>query len=88
VVLNRNTGSAIGGWVTLASGPHTLQVDWTSGSTGTLKLSVDGTSQPTLSGSNSNLRIETAWLGLSNGTSSNTSKAYFDSFASTRFTMP
>jgi FtsP/CotA-like multicopper oxidase with cupredoxin domain len=90
MLMGRNTGAAlVGTWVTLPAGTHTLQVDWTSGSSGSLRLLVDGTSKSQQNAGNSNLRIETAWLGVSAGTSpSSSGHASFDSFASTRFTMP
>jgi hypothetical protein len=89
IVQNRNTGSGTSGWVNLATGARTVQVDWTSATTATMRLLVDGVSQTTLTGNTSNLRVETAWLGVSAGTSSaSTGKAFFDTFASTRFTMP
>jgi hypothetical protein len=94
-VLDRSGTTAVAGaWVTLSAGTHTLQVDWTSGpatgtSAGSLRLLVDGVSRSLQTGNTSTLRIETAWLGVSAGLSgSSTGRAYFDSFASTRFTMP
>lgn len=40
-------------------------------------------------GNTSTLRIETAWLGVSAGMSaSSAGQAYFDTFNSTRYTMP
>jgi hypothetical protein len=52
-------------------------------------LLVDGASTSQQNANNGNLRIETTWLGVSAGTSpSSSGHASFDSFASTRFTMP
>ncbi|GAA0927992.1 hypothetical protein GCM10009554_09260 [Kribbella koreensis] len=94
-ILDRSgAGALTGNWVTLTAGPHTLQVDWTSGpatgtGAGSLRLSVDGVSRSLQTGNTSTLRIDTAWLGVSAGISaSSTGRAYFDSFASTRYTMP
>jgi FtsP/CotA-like multicopper oxidase with cupredoxin domain len=94
-MFDRTTGGAVAGsWVTLAAGNHTLQVDWTSGpatggSAGSLRLLVDGVSRSLQTGNTSTLRIETAWLGVSAGMSStSTGQAYFDTFNSTRYTMP
>ncbi|MFF1819677.1 multicopper oxidase domain-containing protein [Kribbella sp. NPDC058245] len=87
-------GTLTGAWVTLTPGTHTLQVDWTSGpatgtTAGSLRLLVDGVSRSLQTGNTSTLRIETAWLGVSAGMSSSSSgRAYFDTFNSTRFTMP
>lgn len=94
-VLDRSGTTALtGAWVILTAAPHTLQVDWTSGpatgtGAGSLRLSVDGLSKSLQTGNTSTLRIDTAWLGVSAGISgSSTGRAYFDSFASTRYTMP
>jgi hypothetical protein len=87
-------GTLTGAWITLTPGTHTLQVDWTSGpatggAAGSLRLLVDGVSQSLQTGNTSTLRIETAWLGVSAGMSTSSSgQAYFDTFNSTRFTMP
>ncbi|GAA1133414.1 hypothetical protein GCM10009630_34480 [Kribbella jejuensis] len=94
-VLDRSgAGALTGAWVTLTPGNHTLQVDWTSGpatggSAGSLRLLVDGVSRSLQTGNTSTLRIETAWLGVSAGLStSSAGQAYFDTFNSTRYTMP
>ncbi|MDX6238045.1 MAG: hypothetical protein QOG10_2860 [Kribbellaceae bacterium] len=88
VVMNRSTGPVTSAWFPMAAGTHTLLVDWVSATAGSLRLSIDGVSQVQLTGNSSALRIETAWLGVSAGkTSSSVGTAYFDSFASTRFTM-
>ena len=94
-VMSRSGTTALtGAWVSLTSGPHRLQVDWVSGpATGTypgsLKLSVDDSVKSTQTGNTSTLQIETAWLGVSAGMSSSSSgTAFFDSFTSTRLTMP
>lgn len=89
VVMNRSGGATTSGWFTLTSGAHTLQVDWVGATGGSLRLSVDGVSRAQLTGDTSTFRIETAWLGVSAGMNSSSSgTAYFDSYASTRFTMP
>jgi FtsP/CotA-like multicopper oxidase with cupredoxin domain len=90
MVMDRNTGAAlVGAWYTLTAGAHTLQADWTSGTAGSLRLLVDGVSRSQQNTNNSNLRVETTWLGVSAGTSGTSGgAAFFDSFASTRFTMP
>ncbi|MEP7088806.1 MAG: multicopper oxidase family protein [Nocardioidaceae bacterium] len=95
VVMSRSGAAAVTGtWVNLAAGAHSLRVDWTSGpatgsAQGSLRLSVDGTSSSTLSGNTSSLRIEAVRLGLVAGmTASSTGTGYFDSFQSTRNTLP
>jgi hypothetical protein len=83
------TTALTGAWVTLTAGTHTLQVDWVAANAGSLRLLVDGVSRSLQTGNTNTLRIETAWLGVSAGLSaSSTGRAYFDTFASTRFTMP
>ncbi len=83
-----------GSWVSLSAGAHALQVDWVSGpatgaAQGSLRLSVDGATASTLTGNSSNLRVESVRLGLVAGTSaSSTGTAFFDSFVSTRNTLP
>ena len=94
VLARSGAGTLTGAWVTLTPGNHTLQVDWTSGpatggSAGSLRLLVDGVSRSLQTGNTSTLRIETAWLGVSAGLSSSSAgQAYFDTFSSTRYTMP
>ena len=87
-----------GAWVTVTAGAHTIQVDWLAGpatgtGAGSLRLQRDGAVVSTQGGNTSALRIETAVLGVSAGvtstpTSSMAGTAYFDSFVSTRFTLP
>ncbi|MGW6194658.1 multicopper oxidase domain-containing protein [Kribbella sp. NPDC055110] len=94
-LMDRTAGGTLtGAWFTLTPGTHTLQVDWTSGpatgtTAGSLRLLVDGVSRSLQTGNTSTLRIETTWLGVSAGMSTSSSgQAYFDTFNSTRFTMP
>ena len=88
-VLRRSTGTNVtGGWVSLSPGAHTVRVDWAAGTAGTLRLSVDGVSKQLLTAANSTLRIETARLGAVTVASSTKGTAYFDSFVSTRNTLP
>lgn len=98
VMARSGATTLVGTWVNLSAGAHTLQVDWLSGpatgaTAGSLRLSVDGTAAPLLVGNTSTLRLETALLGVTAGvtatsTSSMAGTAYFDSFTSTRYTMP
>jgi len=98
-VMSRSTGGTLtGAWVTIAAGAHTIRVDWTAGpatgaSAGSLRLLRDGVVISTQTGNTSTLRIETVVLGVTAGvTSTRTSTmagtAYFDSFVSTRYTLP
>ncbi|WP_374971275.1 multicopper oxidase domain-containing protein [Terrabacter sp. BE26] len=98
LVMARNAGGNLTGpAVTLPTGNRTVRVDWQQGATATgatpgrAVLSVDGTARTTLLGANNNtaLRIEAARLGLSAGTTSTTAgTAWFDSFTSTRNSLP
>ncbi|GAB3589693.1 hypothetical protein GCM10027446_02790 [Angustibacter peucedani] len=89
-VLSRSTQAALtGGWVDLASGARTVRVDWTAATAGSLRLLVDGVTVQTQNGNTSSLRIETARLGAVAGlNTSTTGTMYFDSFVSTRNTIP
>ncbi len=86
-------GNANGAWVNLPAGSPTVRVDWSSGpgngpvaSRGTTKLSLNGTTASTLTGNSSNLRVESARLGLL--ATGATGTAYVDDFISTRNTLP
>lgn len=82
----------------LTAGAHTLRLDWRQGgATGTTAgqtvLSVDGTAVRTLTGANNTtaLQIQSGNLGISAGTTTSTTMAgtaWFDSFVSTRFSIP
>ncbi|MGN6299565.1 MAG: multicopper oxidase domain-containing protein [Angustibacter sp.] len=88
-VLRRSAGTnLIGGWVPLGTGAHPVRVDWTAGTAGTLELSVDGVSKQLLTAANVTLRVETARLGAVTVASTTHGTAYFDSFESTRTTLP
>jgi FtsP/CotA-like multicopper oxidase with cupredoxin domain len=91
-VLAVNGGlTATGGWVAIATGARLVQLDWLAAAAGSVKLSIDGALVQTVSGNNSTLRVDTALLGVSAGpttTSAGGGTAFFDSFLSTRTTMP
>jgi hypothetical protein len=89
-VLNRTTGAALtGAWVNLASGAHTIQLDWLAAAAGSVVLKVDGaTVQTSATGNTSSLRIESVRLGVTAGWATGTSgTAWFDTFASARNTL-
>lgn len=95
VVFPRSTnGTFTGPWVNLPAGNRTIQVDWIAGpatgaNPGSLRLLLDGVSVTYQTGNTGARRVELARLGLTAGvTNSMTGTAYFDSFASTRFTLP
>ena len=90
-VLSRTGGTSTGAWVTLTGAGQLLQVDWTSATAGSLRLTVNSVAQPLLTGNTSNLLLESVRLGITAGatnTTGSTGIAYFDSFLSTRNTMP
>jgi len=78
-------------WIDLPVGPHTIRVDWAAAVTGSLQLQLDGVPAPTLTrNANTNaLRVEAARLGLTAGvTNAVAGASFFDSFSSTRYTLP
>ncbi len=99
VMSRSGAGALTGAWVTLPAGTaRTVQVDWKSGpangaTAGSVVLRVNGTVVSTLTGNTSTLRVENALLGITGGfsggrTGASAGTAYFDSFLSTRYTMP
>ena len=89
-VLTRTGGTSTGAWVSL-TGSAVLQVDWTSAVAGSLRLSVNNAAQPLLTGNTSAQTLESVRLGITagaTGTTGSTGIAFFDSFLSTRNTMP
>jgi hypothetical protein len=89
-VLSRAGGTTATAWVPL-NGSALLQVDWLSAQNGSLKFTVNGAAQPLLTGNSSALLLESVRLGVTAGatnTSGSSGTAYFDSFLSTRNTMP
>ncbi len=89
-VMNLQGSTPTSQWVTLGAGAHTIQVDWTAGTTGSLGFVLDGVSVlPSLTGNTGTRSVETARLGLTAGvTNSMTGTAYSDTFVSTRYTLP
>ena len=100
LVLGRNgtLGASLGPWVNLGTGTKKIELGWsaapTATGTGSVALRVNGGAASTLSGLNSQFRVESANLGVSAGVVAGvvgvgtTGVAYFDSFTSTRFTAP
>jgi len=87
-------GTFTGAYVTLPAGNHVIQVDWIAGpatgaNPGSLRLLLDGVSVSFQTGNTGTQTVESARLGLTAGvTNSMTGTAYFDSFVSTRYTLP
>ncbi len=85
-------------WSTLTTGQHTIQLDWIGGPAtpgptgGSLVLKVDGNPVDTFTGNTASLKLETVRLGVIGTTNTTTGgssgAAWFDSFLSTRFTLP
>lgn len=94
MVFPRSTGGTFtGAYVDLPAGNHTIQVDWMAGpagaNPGSLRLTLDGVSVGFQTGDTGTQTVGTAVLGLTAGvTNSMTGTAYFDSFSSTRYTLP
>ena len=94
IVMNRNTiGNTTGPAVNLAAGAHTVRVDWVQGTGGSLALRVDGTLRDTRTGNNTGtaMQVQSARLGVTAGpttTSTMAGTAWFDSFVSTRNSIP
>jgi hypothetical protein len=95
MVFPRSTGGTFTSpYVNLPAGNHTLQVDWVAGpatgaNPGSLRLLLDGASIASQTGNTGTRTVETALLGLTAGTTNSmTGTAYFDTFSSTRFTLP
>jgi hypothetical protein len=95
MVFPRSTGGTFTGpYVNLPAGDHSIQVDWVAGpaggaNPGSLRLLLDGVSVTFQTGDTGTQTVGTAVLGLTAGvTNSVTGTAYFDSFVSTRFTLP
>ncbi|GGM86046.1 hypothetical protein GCM10009721_08470 [Terrabacter tumescens] len=94
IVMNRNTtGNTTGPAVGLSTGSHTVRVDWVQGTGGSLRLLVDGTLRDTRTGNNtgSAMQVQAVRLGITSGpttTSTMAGTAWFDSFVSTRNSIP
>ena len=90
VMSRTGAGVVTGAWVNLPAGAHRIQTDWQSGPAtgagqGSLRLSLDGTTVATLTGSTSTLRVESVRLGLVAGLAGTwTGAAYVDGFTSSR----
>jgi hypothetical protein len=89
-VYNRSTGAAVtGNWYTVAVGTNTVLLDWTAGTNGSLKLTINGGLKQTVNGNSNTLRIDTARLGVISGFGTGTSgTGYFDGFSSGRTSAP
>jgi ribosomal protein S28E/S33 len=92
-VIRKSTGLVTGAWVNLAPGQHILQVDWIAATAGSVVLRIDGATAQTQTGNTNVQRVETALLGATAGVTGTgganpSGTAYFDSFLSTRNTLP
>jgi hypothetical protein len=94
VVMNRNLlGNTTGASYAVAAGAHTVRVDWAQGTGGSLRFVVDSSVRYTLSGNNTGtaMQVQSARLGITAGTttaSTMAGTAWFDSFVSTRVSIP
>ncbi|WP_157695606.1 multicopper oxidase domain-containing protein [Nakamurella panacisegetis] len=93
-VLSRAGGTVNGNWVVLPTGSSVLQVDWAAGpatgaGAGYLQLKINGSNMSNQTGNTSALRLDTVLLGVTGGfTGTSSGAGYFDSFLSTRVTLP
>ena len=95
-VMTRNVGLTrlTGAWFNLPSGADSVRLDWAAALQGSLLLKVNGVAAPaaTLRGNNSTLRLGNVLLGVISGYSVRpgvtSGTAYFDTFISTRNTLP
>ncbi len=94
---NGTTLPVTGTWVAAGAGTKLIELSWaaavTATANGSVTLKVGGVAVSTASTTNSQYRIENAYLGASagvvyTGTGRTSGTAYFDSFTSTRFTNP
>ena len=74
-------------------GAHTVRVDWVQGTAGSLRLPVDGALRGTRTGNNTGtaMQVQSARLGViatTTNTSTMAGTAWFDSFISTRNSIP
>jgi hypothetical protein len=90
VLIRPGLTAVTGAWVTIGNTAHLLQLDWAAATAGSLRLLIDGTVRYTLTGNNSTLRLESVLIGVtaSAPAGATTGTAYFDSFLSTRNTLP
>jgi hypothetical protein len=92
-VLNRTLGSTTGTAYSLGAGAHTVRVDWAQGANGSLRLLVDNTVRSSLTANNTGAgqQVQSARLGITAGTttaSTMAGTAWFDTFVSTRISIP
>ncbi|GAA5035465.1 hypothetical protein GCM10023258_37340 [Terrabacter aeriphilus] len=77
---------------TLSPGAHTLRVDWTQGTQGSFRLLVDSAVKASVGGNNTGagMQVQSARLGITAGTTASTmaGTAWFDTFVSTRISIP
>ena len=93
IVLNRTLGSTTGTAYSLGAGAHTVRVDWAQGANGSLRLLVDNTVRSSLTANNTGAgqQVQSARLGITAGTttaSTMAGTAWFDTFVSTRISIP
>lgn len=84
----RTTTSATA-WQTISIAKHTVRVDWSAATNATVSFTVDAGPARTVRLDTSRLLIDSARLGqVSLGPLLSSGSAYFDTFVSTRFTLP
>jgi FtsP/CotA-like multicopper oxidase with cupredoxin domain len=89
VIQTRNFGSGTGNWYNINNNAaNYIEISWTSGTNanGALSLSINGTVQQTLTGTNTLYTLDYVRLGSVTPVAGSTGTEYFDAFVSTRGT--
>jgi hypothetical protein len=84
----RAGGTTYSAWSTLPAGTVTLRVDWTSAVAGSTQLRVNGGLVGTVGVNTSAYALDAVRLGATTAGAGITGTAYFDTFVSTRYTLP
>jgi hypothetical protein len=84
----RAGGTTYSAWSTLPAGTVTLRVDWTSAAAGSTQLRVNGGLVGTVGVNTSAYALDAVRLGATTAGAGITGTAYFDTFVSTRYTLP
>jgi SdrD B-like protein len=87
IVLRRSTGLVSGPWVRIGNRAAVLELAWSAGRSGALRLYVNGGLKSTLRGNTSRFRLEQVRLGLLNAMASSSGREYIDGFVSSRTTF-
>ena len=87
IVLRRSSGLVNGPWIRIGNRATVLELAWSAGRSGALRLYVDGRLKSTLRGNTSRFRLEQVRLGSLNAMTSSSGREYIDGFVSSRTTF-